>query len=82
MLERKSCCNSSAGRLWTDEDVRLNHNLSMIDNNTVDVEGMYGESASTCDAATVVLVTMRAPHEGLVSDLRELIQVKRLGIKS
>lgn len=64
-------------------EVLLNHNLSMIGEDVVEVAGMFDEPATTHHAATVVLVTMRAPKDGLVRDLRKRCESgEATGIKS
>ena len=46
-----------------------NYNLASINDGQVDIAGVYGEPARTLDAATVVMVTMRASNNGLYKDL-------------
>ena len=48
-----------------------NHNLTAIDDGTVEVAGVHGEPARTIEAATVVLVTMREPNDALYRELRD-----------
>jgi len=52
-------------------EVVLKHNLSAVGNGTVTLKGMFGEEAREREAATVVLVTSRAPDNRLFSDLQE-----------
>ena len=55
-------------------EVVLNHNLRAIGNGTVELAGTHGEPAFHRDAASVVLVTMRAANESLASALRDRMQ--------
>ena len=64
-------------------DVILNHNLSQITPASVQIAGNYGETPLLREAATVVLVTMRIPNDGLEQELTSLIEApNESGIES
>ena len=49
--------------------IHANYNLAAIKQDGVELSGVYGEPARSLDAASVVLVTMRSPNEGLYGEL-------------
>jgi len=52
-------------------EVILNHNLEAIGAGDVRIAGKFGEAAVTREAATMVLVTMRASDDTLFHDLKQ-----------
>jgi dimethylamine/trimethylamine dehydrogenase len=49
--------------------IHANYNLAAIDEDGVELSGVYGEPARRLEAGSVVLVTMRSPNEALYHDL-------------
>lgn len=63
--------------------VLLNHNIQKIGQRTVELAGTFGESAFNRAANSVVLVTMRKPHDTLSRQLNAHIEkCPETGIKS